>query len=296
MDLNKYQELAKEYDQNPNRKVLQSFIIPLFGIIGESGALITEFKKRFRDKAAHTKFEVNVEEILGNILWYSANIATKMDLKLDEIASNNLQKIKVRFPKAGEIVCVTELFDAVNCEEEKIPRLITLKFSEETKKGTKIIHLSINGKAIGDPLTDNNYDDDGYRYHDIFHFAYAAVLGWSPVVRTIMKIKRKSDPLVDEVEDGARAAIIEEAISAFIYQSAKEHLFYEDIERVDNKIIKTIKNLSSNLEVSKCNVAEWERAILMGYDVFRQLVKNCGGSVKVDLNNREISYLEKCQN
>ena len=291
MELNKYQELAKEYDQNPNKKILTSYIIPLFGIIGESGALISEFKKSFRDKSAHTKFNDNLEEILGNILWYSANIATKMDLNLEMIATRNLQKIKERFPKPGEIICTTELFDINYIEKEQIPRLIILKFTEEGKRGKKLIKISIDNKVIGDSLTDNSYLDDGYRYHDVFHFAYAAVLGWSPVVRSILKKKRKSNPVVDEVEDGARAAIMDEAISAFVYQYAKDHRFYENIDKVDNQLIKTIRNLSSNLEVSKCSAAEWERAILMGYKVYRELIKNKGGDVKVDLNNREINFV-----
>jgi NTP pyrophosphatase (non-canonical NTP hydrolase) len=291
MEINKYQELAKEYDQNPNKKVLNSYIIPLFGIIGESGALVSEFKKSFRDKDAHTKFLANVEEILGGILWYSANIATKMDLKLDEIASKNLQKIKERFPKSDEIICVTELFDTDFSESEKIPRLLIVEFKEEIIDKVKIIKILVDGVPIGDPLTDNSYEDDGYRYHDIFHFAYAAILGWSPVVRSILKIKRKSVPKIDEIEDGARATILEEAISAFVYQYAKDHKFYDGINKVDNQIIKTIRNLSSSLEVGKCSVAEWEKAILMGYNVFRELIKYKGGKVKVDLNNREISYI-----
>ena len=108
-----------------------------------------------------------------------------------------------------------------------------------------------------------------------------------------MKIKRKSNPIIDEIEDGARAAIIEEAISAFVYQHAKVHMFYEKIEKVDNQILKTIKNIVSHLEVAACTIAEWERSILLGYDVFRHLVINTGGKVKVDLNNREIKFLKK---
>ena len=42
-------------------------------------------------------------------------------------------------------------------------------------------------------------------FHDVFHLAYAAVLGWSPTTRALLKIKRKSRPEIDENEDGARA-------------------------------------------------------------------------------------------
>lgn len=291
MDLNNYQELAKTFDQNPNGKILKSYIIPLFGIIGESGALVSEFKKKFRDKEAHTKFHKNVEETLGNILWYTANVSSKMGFKLEDIAQKNLNKIKDRFPAKGSIICMTELFDESYPENEKFPKEINVEFREDIYGGIKKLITLVEGVPIGDPLTDNAYNDDGYRFHDVFHFAFAAVLGWSPVIRKIMKIKRKSNPLIDEVEDGARAAIIEEAISAFVYQHAKDHLFYTNLEKVDHQILKTIKNIVSHLEVSVCNSSEWERAILMGYDVFRQLMQKKGGKVKIDLNKREIYFV-----
>ena len=37
--------------------------------------------------------------------------------------------------------------------------------------------------------------------------------GWSPVLRSLLKLKRKTDPELDENQDGARATIIEEGIA-----------------------------------------------------------------------------------
>lgn len=290
MELNKYQELAKEFDQNPDRKNLNSFIIPLFGVVGESGALISEFKKRLRDKHAHIKFKDNVEETIGNILWYVSNVASKQDLKLEDIALKNLNKIRERFPAKNQIICVTDLFDRQFPENEQIPREFEVEFKEYREGKNKKIVINHNGKKIGSELTDNSYNDDGYRFHDVFHFAYAAVLGWSPVVRYLMKIKRKSQSMVDEVEDGARASIIEEAVSAIVFQNAKNHKFYENIEKVDHFLIKNISNIVSHLEVSVCTTSEWERAILIGYSAFRNLVEHNGGRIFVDLNNRELTY------
>ena len=39
---------------------------------------------------------------------------------------------------------------------------------------------------------------DDYRFHDAFHYAYAAILGWSPVTRALFRLKRKSETDVDE--------------------------------------------------------------------------------------------------
>ncbi|MFI0349933.1 hypothetical protein [Actinomadura sp. 9N407] len=61
------------------------------------------------------------------------------------------------------------------------------------------------------------------RMHDVFHLSYAAVLGWSPVMRSLMRRKRKSDPAIDEAEDGGRAIAIEEGISTMVFSYASRH-------------------------------------------------------------------------
>ena len=45
----------------------------------------------------------------------------------------------------------------------------------------------------------NAYVADGYRFHDVFHLACAAVLCWSPVTRRNLGRKRRTDPLIGEV-------------------------------------------------------------------------------------------------
>ena len=129
-----------------------------------------------------------------------------------------------------------------------------------------------------------------YRFHDVFHLSYAAILGWSPVTRAILKCKRKSDSKVDEVEDGGRATVIEEGISAFVYDYARKHAYLESIASPDYQLLKTIKALTSDLEVNECSSGDWERSILEGYKVWRGMKKNKGGYVSVDLNRQTISY------
>jgi hypothetical protein len=151
----------------------------------------------------------------------------------------------------------------------------------------------INRKQIGNDLTDNSYSSDGYRFHDIFHFSYAAVLGWSPVIRSNLKLKRKSDSGIDEVEDGGRAIAIEEGISALVFSYAKDRNFLEGVDTLDDQLLKTIKNMTLHLEVSQCSLGAWEQAILSGYEVWRQVEKNQGGKVIVDLDARSIIYQDK---
>jgi hypothetical protein len=49
-----------------------------------------------------------------------------------------------------------------------------------------------NGINIGDRLTDNAMRADDYRFHGAFHFAYVAVLTWSPVIRALFRLRINS--------------------------------------------------------------------------------------------------------
>jgi hypothetical protein len=152
--------------------------------------------------------------------------------------------------------------------------------------------LYLGARRIGDRLTDNNRRDDGYRFHDVFHLAYAAILGWSPVTRALLNCKRRSSALTDEVEDGGRAIAIEEGIAALVYADAKDHGFYAGMSEVDHAVLDTIRRMTSHLEVQTQTEAEWQRAILVGFDAWRRLRLHRGGRITVDLAARSIEYLQ----
>jgi hypothetical protein len=76
---------------------------------------------------------------------------------------------------------------------------------------------------MGQELDDNVHEADGYRFHDVFHLACAAVLGWSPVTRRNLKRKRRSVDAMDRNEDGGRATVVEEGISALVFAYALDH-------------------------------------------------------------------------
>jgi len=124
---------------------------------------------------------------------------------------------------------------------------------------------------VGDTLTDASFVADGYRFHDVFHLAHAAVLGWSPVSRSLLGRKRRSDPQIDEAEDGGRAIVIEEGIAALVFAYAASHNYLRDVQRVDNSLLETVRMLVAPLEVSVRSGADWERAILTGYRAWNQL-------------------------
>ncbi|WP_375470361.1 hypothetical protein [uncultured Nostoc sp.] len=51
--------------------------------------------------------------------------------------------------------------------------------------------------------------------------------------------------------------------------------------------------MSQTVRIKNRSLGDWEKAILMGYDVWRQVEENRGGRVIVDLDARLITYLEE---
>lgn len=294
MDLDEYQKLASSTDQYPTDGS-RGEAISLFGLIGEIGSLLTTFKKRLRDKEAYRSFHADLREEMGDVLWYLANLSKKYQLTLNDIAQFNLEKTRHLWGAANLGGEAYNLYDDNYPVEQQLPRKLVVKFVESDEisaAGYKRLRVYVNGQAIGDPLTDNAYIDDGYRYHDVFHLAYAATLGWSPVLRQINSCKRKENTVVDEVEDGARAKFTEEFISLYVYNYARDHNFLEGTDHVDTEILRIIKSLVRGFEVENRSGFEWRAAILKGFEMFRKLRNNSGGVVEIDLNNRTILYRE----
>lgn len=298
MHFSEYQKQSLNTDQIPAVEGTE-LIIPLLGLVGEVGSLMTEYKKHLRDGEAHKLFKEGIAEELGDMLWYISNFASKFNLNLEEIAENNLIKCRNRWGWRDSVNIdnnTSYIFDHEFPKTERLPRQFEVEITEVSKDNSVKMKAFINKKQVGNDLTDNSYTSDGYRFHDVFHFAYAAVLGWSAVTRSILKCKRKSNPRIDEVEDGGRAIAIEEGISALVFTYAKDHDFLKGISAIDYQLLKTIKNMTSHLEVARCSLGDWERAIMMGYDVWRQVEKYRGGTVVVDLDGRSIAYQKETSN
>ncbi len=209
-------------------------------------------------------------------------------VELEVAAENNLRKVRSRWPSVREYA---SLFDEGALEEEQLPRKLEIEFRERSQGEQRIVILRCNGINFGNRLTDNIADPDGYRYHDIFHFAYAVHLGWSPVVRALLKCKRKSDPKIDEAQDGARAAIVEEAVSAIAFSRGKQLGLFDGLDHVDYDLLKMVSEFVEGYEVDRIPLWQWEVAILQGFTVFRQLRHTRGGRVTLDLERRELKYL-----
>jgi len=181
-------------------------------------------------------------------------------------------------------------FDSDFNEFEQLPRNFIVNFESikvDSKFKTKVC---IDGIQVGDIIDDNSKEADLYRFHDVFHYTFATMLGWSPCTRAMLKRKRKSIPLIDEIEDGARATITEEAISLLIFNKAKKKDFFRNETKVSSFLLNQIKELTSSFEVAERSKKEWQFAILKGYNLFNELSKNNGGSINFNMTERTAVY------
>jgi NTP pyrophosphatase (non-canonical NTP hydrolase) len=286
MEFREYQQAALKTLQ-PAPPGVDAALIPLLGLAGEAGSVLSAYKKGLRDAPAGRLTKAEMREELGDLLWYLAAVASRWELDLEDVAAANLSKIADRWrPTPAPLIP----FDNGYPLAEQLPRYAVFTVSlEEGRKGRTVLVLRRDGHPVGDPLTDASHIEDSYRFHDIFHLAYVAVLGWSPVMRALLGCKRRSRPDIDEAEDGGRAIAIEEGISALVFAYAARNNYLDGVQRLDYELLDTIGSMVGHLEVSAHRAADWERAILAGYQVWRRLRSNGGGTVELNMEQQTLT-------
>ena len=258
------------------------FETALIALAAKVGAMLGDFQQK---PIANNRdlLSERLPEVFGALI-EAANVA---DMDLAEAAAFNLRKISSRWPERREF---TRLFDEQFDPIERFPRTIRMHIFEQRRGDKTYVIQQCNGINIGAALTDNRMKPDDYRFHDVFHLAYAAILGWSPVLRALFNLKRKSKPKVDEAQDGARAIIIEEGISTLVFHRAEQVKYFASIKSLDYSLLKQISDFVRGYEVDQCPLWQWEQAILEGYKVFRQLRRHRRGVVIANLTTRSISF------
>lgn len=285
MEIKEYQRAARSTDQRAGTELVD-IAVHLLGLAGEAGSVAAEYKKKLRDQHAHATWKARMREEMGDVLWYLATLATKLNLDLDDIARANLEKTTNRW-----LPTEIEQLDAGFPPEEQLPRQGRFEFQSSINgNGRPTVTVQVDGRRFGDPLTDASPVDDGYRFHDAFHLAYTAVLGWSPVARALLRRKRRSNPAVDEAEDGGRAIVVDEGVAALVFAYAASHAYLDGVTRLDQHLLDTIRTLVAPLEVGVRSAADWELAILTGFSAWRQLREHDGGTLILDAATRTLTF------
>lgn len=237
-----------------------------------------------------------INDVLGGVAWHVAALASVYGLSLGDIADENRRKVLQRYGRSDP----TPLHDEDFSSNEKFPRQFEVSV---VSLGPSRSRMYLDGRRLGDDLTDNSYAEDGYRFHDVMHLANVAKLGWSPVLRGLMNRKRKSRPKIDEVEDGARAKIVEEAVIKAVHSEGvrlatlrlpgveqdNQRLFINGAE-ISNHFLEFVSNFVEGLEVERNQLWEWEDTIVDGYDIFHRLRHEKQGTISIDLDKRSIQF------
>ncbi len=173
-----------------------------------------------------------------------------------------------------------------------MPRHITYEFRTHRRPdGVPVTLVHRDGRQVGDPVTDACHNPDGYRLHDVLHLSHAALLGWSPVTRALLRCKRRSDPTLDENEDGGRAIAIEEGLTARIFGYAATRNYLRGARYVDGAFLAAITADVGQLEVGIRTTADWEYTILTGFRMWNALHDHDGsGIICADLDNRSMNF------
>jgi NTP pyrophosphatase (non-canonical NTP hydrolase) len=278
MDLDEYQRVARETTRSKDIEVFT------LGLFGEAGSVASAIKKLKRDNPAASVAKDEVETELGDVLWYLAEIASHYELKLSDIAASNLEKTKYLFVGDDSVL------DAEAPNDQQFPTSLVANFSDYGQQVT----IQVDGKPFGNPLDDNAHDPDGYRFHDVFHFAYLARLGWSPVIRKQLGLKRRYDERVDRVEDGARAIFLEEGISVFIFNQNERTpdgiSSFSDRANIPFGVLSAIKTMTKGIEVGRRDIGAWRDAIAMGFQVFDSLARAQSGTIICNLEARTMAF------
>lgn len=377
LSIDEYAAQAAHTDQRSDGG---SLAFPLLGLFGETGSLLSEVKKKQRDRASYRGYAGAVVEELGDVLWYLSAVASRTGASLSEVfadaapervqpervqdvegaltlgalqpaimprggepttafertllklagevgllvsegddrgaavipqrlagvartliqaadeagvtleaaAIKNLAKINDRWPRER---CYPAPLDDSAEPEERLPRQLTIEIFERQVRGQTYVFQRCNGINIGDRLTDNAMTADDYRFHDVFHYAYVAVLTWSPVTRALFRLKRKSSPEIDNAQDGARAILIEEGITTRIFGKALELDLFAGMKSGDLPfdLLKHVRQFVAGYEADQCPLWLWEDAILQGYAAFRYLRDHRRGQIHIDMKKHRLT-------
>jgi NTP pyrophosphatase (non-canonical NTP hydrolase) len=92
MDLSEYQRESRRTAEYPREAWLA---YPALGLAGEAGEVAEHAKKAIRDDAGKVSDErrAAMSKELGDVLWYVSQLASELDLSLDDIAKQNLEKL-----------------------------------------------------------------------------------------------------------------------------------------------------------------------------------------------------------
>ncbi len=99
MTFEEYQKKSRKTAKYPDAG--SNFIYPTLGLSGEAGEVAEKIKKVIRDDGGEVLplKKKEIEKELGDVLWYTSQLATELGLSLEEIAEKNIEKLYSRLDR-----------------------------------------------------------------------------------------------------------------------------------------------------------------------------------------------------
>lgn len=91
-----YQAKAMSTAMYPDRG--NNLVYPVLGLNGEAGEIAEKLKKIIRDSGGEISSESRqaLSKELGDVLWYIAACCDELGLRMDSVASQNIEKLQSR--------------------------------------------------------------------------------------------------------------------------------------------------------------------------------------------------------
>jgi NTP pyrophosphatase (non-canonical NTP hydrolase) len=289
MDMSEYQTRAARTARFPGGLNRLEFLV--LGLNAKIGEVSNLTKKKVRNRCDPLLVRAEIAMTLGDLLWYLSATSEEIGVPLEQIADENLKCIERRWLPSDDDLRVNEgLWDP----QERFPKRLVLQFDRIEEAGLiKLRVRRMDGTQVGDIVDDNEYIEDAYRFHDVIHLALVTHLGWSPVFRKLLGIKRKSNPDVDRVEDGAKARDIEESLCRLIFVYLQDNDFLLNASTVETSFLRQIRAYCRGREIHNVPERRWELLMLNSASVIRLLMQYKSGLVIVDNERRCLEFTQQ---
>jgi NTP pyrophosphatase (non-canonical NTP hydrolase) len=92
VEFSEYQRFSRRTAEYPREAWLA---YPALGLVGEAGEVAEHAKKAIRDDggAVSPQRRAAIAKELGDVLWYVTQLASELELELEQIARENLEKL-----------------------------------------------------------------------------------------------------------------------------------------------------------------------------------------------------------
>jgi hypothetical protein len=182
------------------------------------------------------------------------------------------------------------LFDGPFPIHERLPRRMRAALLPDGLTTAQILVAPRQGplRPLQEGMQDWAHLGDGGRWSIAIHLAFAAHLGWSPVLRSLLGLKRRTSRALEKGEDGVRAQMAAEGACSLIINSLRYSgpLQCESLRQ----LIDDVRRVVRVYEIAVATNEQWEGAIENGLLAYSQLNSNNGGVIDLDLDARTTTF------